>query len=144
MTGTEKAEGSVPLSRAEMVEILREIYAGRVSGDVASMMRHFSDDAHFELKGLQQTGDAALRCSSRQDVEAALRGLIGAVDFIDHEITSLVVEGEKVALQARFGVRPSQGGDVVITESADFLTFKGRRVASYIQYCDTALAKTML
>src|SRR5215217_7590765 len=81
------------IDRATIESILKDAYAARVRGDVEGTVRHFADDAVFALAGAREASPVALRCTDCEALRGAMAGLIGAFEFKDHEIVSLIVEG---------------------------------------------------
>ena len=61
-----------------------------------------------------------------------------------YDIVTLVVEGSNAAVRARANVTSDVTGATVDMEFGDFFTFKDGRIASFVQFCDTALAGKLL
>jgi ketosteroid isomerase-like protein len=131
------------MNRATIESILREAYAARVRGDVENTVRHFADDAVFALAGAKHASPVALRCTDCETLRSAMTGLIGAFEFKEHEILSLLVDGPKAAVHARVRVRSTATGEEEVTEMSDFVVFRDGKIVSFIEFCDTALAAKM-
>ena len=131
------------MDRATIESILKDAYAARLRGDVEGMVRHFADDAVFALAGALEASPVALRCSDCESMRAAMAGLVGAFEFKSHEIVALVVEGDRAVAHTRVRVRAAATGEEAVTEMADIVTFEGGKIASFLEFCDTALAAKM-
>jgi ketosteroid isomerase-like protein len=132
------------MDRATIEAILRDAYAARVRGDVEATVGFFTDDAVFALAGASHASPVALRCTDCEALRGAMAGLVQAFEFKDHEILSLVIEGEKAAAHTRVRVRSTVTGEEETTEMADFVTFRNGKIVSFVEFCDTALAARML
>jgi ketosteroid isomerase-like protein len=126
--------------RAAIEALLREAYAARVRGDVDATVRHFAEDAVFSLAGEKGASPIAMRCTNCEALRTALAGLIGAFEFRDHQIVSLIVEGPRAAVHTRVRVRATATGEEVTTEIVDLVTVRDGKIASFLESCDTALA----
>ena len=130
--------------RATIESILKNAYAARVRGDVEAMVGLFAGGAEFRLAGAGHASPVALRCTDAEAIRGALAGLVQAFAFEDHEILSLVIEGEKAAAHTRVRVRSTATGEEETTEMADLVTFRDGKIVSFLEFCDTALAARML
>ena len=129
--------------RATIESVLKDAYAARVRGDVEGMVPHFDDDAVFALAGAREASPVALRCTDCESMRAAMAGLVGAFEFKSQEIVALVVDGDRAVAHTRGTVRAAATGEEAVTEMADNFTFKNRKIASFLEFCDTALAAKM-
>jgi ketosteroid isomerase-like protein len=132
------------MDRATIESILKEAYAARVRGDVEATVGFFAGDAVFALSGASHASPVALRCTDCEALRGAMAGLVQAFEFKDHEILSLVIEGEKAAAHTRVRVRSTVTGEEETTEMADLVTFRDGKIVSFLEFCDTALAARML
>ena len=128
------------IDRATIESKLKAAYAARVAGDVEGTVRHFAEDAVFELAGANEASPVPLRCTGREPLRTIMTGLIQAFVFSDHEILSIITDGSRAAVHARVRVRSAATGDEAVTETVDLVTFENGEIASYTQFCDTALA----
>jgi ketosteroid isomerase-like protein len=131
------------MDRASIESLVRDAYAARLRGDVEGACAHFADDAQFALAGAE-TSPVAVRCSDCETLRKVMSGLVAAFEFKDHEILSLIVEGPKAAVHSRALVRATGTGQEAWTEFADLVTVRDGKIASFVQFCDTALAARMM
>jgi ketosteroid isomerase-like protein len=130
--------------RAEIEQLIRNAYAARVRGDVEAILALFDDDPHFELVGAQAASPVAMSVRGTQDFRTLLTNLVRIFLFRSHEITTIVIEGANVAVRGRAEITSTITGETVSTELADFITVKGGRIGSFVQFCDTALAAKLM
>jgi ketosteroid isomerase-like protein len=115
-----------------------------VRGDVEAIPALFDDDPHFELVGAQTASPVALRVRGAGDFCARLTDLVRTFKFHSHDFITLVIEGANVAVRGRPEITSTITGETVVTELADFITVKDGRIASFVQFCDTALAARLM
>jgi ketosteroid isomerase-like protein len=128
------------MERAVIERIIREGYDARRRGDVEGACRVFADDAQFVLAGAPATSPVAVRSASQNTLRQTLAALVAGFEFLEHEILSVVVEGDKAAVHSRVRLRAQGTGHEAVTETADFVTVRDGKIASFVQFCDTALA----
>ena len=128
------------MDRAAIESMLKEAYGARVAGDVDGTVRHFTDDAVFVLAGAKEASPVPVRCEGCEPLRAVMGALIGAFKFSDHEILALFLDGPRAAVHTRFRVRSGKTGEEAVTETVDLITFEGGKIATFTQFCDTALA----
>lgn len=129
--------------RAQIEAMLRDAYAARVRGDLEGTLRPFAEDAVFQLAGAAEASPVALRCTDCESLRVAMAALIGAFEFKRHEILSLIVDGAKAAVHTRARVRATATGEEKETEMVDLVSFRDGKIASFVEFCDTALAARM-
>ncbi len=130
--------------RSQIETLLREAYAARKRGDMAAMLNAFAENPHFELAGAPQASPVAIRATEGGTFRSLMTGLIKTFEFLDHEIISMIVEGNKAAVHWRSRMRSGVTGDEVVTEIVDLVTVEGGKITSFIEFCDTALAARMV
>lgn len=130
--------------RAAIESALRDAYAARVRGDLDGVCRHFADDATFAMAGSTDASPVPVRCEGCDTIRGAMARLIAGFRFIDHQILSIIVEGSRAAVHARLRVRSEATGKEEVTETADLVTFKDGKIASFVQFCDTAMAAKLV
>src|SRR5262245_25974139 len=86
-------------SRAQMEQTIRSLYAARVRGDLDGTMKALAEDAVFSLNG-RGTGIPAMSqdCKGKAAIREAVGQLIQNWRFEDWKETSLLVDGERMAL----------------------------------------------
>ena len=127
------------MTRAEIEQLVRTLYAARVAGDVEAMMAWAAPDVHFALAGDPAASPVAGRLVGIDKLRPQLAGLIKGFKFNRYDITTLVVEGSTAAVRAKANITSAATGATVDMELADFIDVKDGRIASFVQFCDTAM-----
>jgi ketosteroid isomerase-like protein len=130
--------------RAEIERIIKAAYAGRKAGDLDAISKVFASDARFQVAGSSVASPAALKAEGAKAMQATLKEMITVFEWIDQEILSMVVEGNKAAVHWRGTIRSTATGETVRTELFDLFEIDGGRISSLIEFCDTALAARLM
>jgi ketosteroid isomerase-like protein len=130
--------------RGEFERILRAAYAARKRGDVDAILQIFAEDARFELAGAYTASPIAVRTTGARDLRSVLTVLIGTFEWLDQDIKAIVIEGNRAAVHWRGRIRSTLTGETVETELVDLVELRGGRIASFIEFCDTALAARLM
>ena len=132
------------MERTMIERTIKDAYAARKRGDVDSIVKMFTDDAHFQLAGAYVTSPVAVETMSSGDLKAALTALVATFEWLEQDIQSILVEGDKAAVHWRGKIRSTVTGQVVDTELVDLFELKDGRISSFVEFCDTALAARLM
>ena len=130
--------------RSEIERLLRDAYAARMRGDTDAVCACFAEAPHFAIAGAQQTSPIPVKVAERNAFRSLMDGLIKTFDFRDHEILSMVIDGSKAAVHWRVRVRAAPTGEEAVTEIVDVVTVENGKIASFVEFCDTALAARLM
>ena len=130
--------------RAQIESLLKQAYGARKRGELEGVMKVFADNPHFELAGQREASPVALRCTDRDQFRTLLAGLIKTFEFLDHEILEMIIEGNRAAVHWRSRMRSGVTGEEVVTEIVDLVTVENGKIASFVEFCDTAMAARMM
>ncbi len=130
--------------RAEVERIVTEAYAARRDGDLDALVRIFTPDAQFRLAGSQGSDPVAMSVQGTKQFKQALQELITVFEWLDQKILAMIVEGSRVAVHWRGVIRSSATGETVETELVDLFGIENGRIASLVEFCDTALAARLM
>ncbi|MGA7489850.1 MAG: nuclear transport factor 2 family protein [Xanthobacteraceae bacterium] len=130
-------------SRDDIGRILRDAYAARQRGDLDALGRVFAPHAKFQMAGSQASPIAA-RAEGADQYRALLAGMIKTFEVLDHKIVAMLIDGSKAAVQWRARIRSTVTGETVDTDLFDLIEMEGDRIASFFEFCDTALAARMM
>jgi ketosteroid isomerase-like protein len=136
---TNKPHGEIAMTRAEMEQLVRKLYAARVAGDVEAIMAFVAPDVHFALAGDPAASPVAGRLTGADKLRPQVAQLVEAFTFNSYDITALLVEGSRAAVRAKANITSVKSGATVDMELADFIEVRDGRVVSFIQFCDTAM-----
>lgn len=131
------------MERASAEELLKKAYSARVRGDVDGCVQAFTVDATFAIAGDPNACSAATSCVGAGAIRSVLSGLMAGFEFLEHDIVALIIDGDRAAVHARVRVRVPATGQEAVTETVDLVAFKDGKIASFVQFCDTALAGRM-
>ena len=130
--------------RADIERIIQAAYAARKAGDLDAISKVFTSNARFEVAGSSTASPAALKAEGAKSMQAALKEMITVFEWLDQEILSMVIEGQKAAVHWRGTIRSTATGETVRTELVDVFEIDGGRISSLIEFCDTALAARLM
>ena len=136
---THKPHGEIAMTRAEMEQLVRKLYAARVAGDVEAIMAYAAPDVHFALAGDPTASPVAGRLTGADELRPQLAQLVEAFTFNSYDITALLVEGSRAAVRGKANITAVKSGATVDMELADFIEVRDGRVVSFVQFCDTAM-----
>ena len=112
--------------------------------DLDGVCRLFAPDAKFQMAGARHATPVALTSVGAAEYRAALEQMIKTFILKDHAIVSMLIDGDKVAVRCRADVRSTLNGESPITEVVDLIEVKDGRIASFTEFCDTALVNRMI
>lgn len=130
--------------RANIEKLIKQAYAARAAKDLDAIARIFKPDATFQLAGSPAASPAAMRANGEAELRASVGALIGAFDFLELNVLASVIEDNKAAVHWRVKVKYNPTGEIHETELFDLWTVDGGRVASLVQFCDTALVAQLM
>jgi len=123
--------------RGEIERIVREAYAARRDGDLDALSRIFAESAEFRLTG---SGPLAISATGAKQFKHVVQELITVFEWLDQTILTIIIEGSRAAVHWRGTIRSTATGETVETELVDIFRIENGRIASLIEFCDTALA----
>jgi ketosteroid isomerase-like protein len=127
-----------------MEQAVRSLYAARVRGDLDGTMKDVAEDAVFSLNG-RGTGVPAMSqdCCGKAAVREAVGQLIDAWRFDDWKETSLLIDGDRLALHWTTHVTFAPTGRSATLEAVDMITFRDGRIVDFRQSTDTAMLMSL-
>jgi ketosteroid isomerase-like protein len=118
------------MDRAAIEALINQAYAAREKGDVEGLMEAFHPNAVFELAGAKTVLAVAGAVQGRPNVRASLAGFIEGFEFINRDIISFVVDGERAAVHSRLVL--------------DAFKFADGKIIELVEFADTALIKNVM
>ena len=128
------------MNRDETEGFIRKLYAARVGADMEALSQAFADDAKFQNAGSPEHSMLAALAEGHESVMALIQTVVDSFELENFTILDLVIEGNKVAVRWRATVHRIGAGETFETEVADFIEIRDGKVASFIEFLDTALA----
>jgi ketosteroid isomerase-like protein len=130
--------------RKTIEAVIDRCYAARQKGDLETLMAAFDPDAVFELAGSKELVAAAGAARGHQDIQTTLTGLIEAFDFIDRDIISIVIDGERAAVHSRVTIKYVPADRTFTTDLLDSFHFRNGKIVELLEFADTALIKDLM
>jgi ketosteroid isomerase-like protein len=130
--------------RNQMEATLREAYAARQRGDVNKIVSLFTPDARFVMAGSSQMSPVAMRVEGAEPFRTALEGMCKTFIVEEHQIVGIVIDGNRAAVHWRATIRSSVTGNRLQSDLCDLIEFRDGRIASFLEFCDTAAAARMM
>ena len=120
--------------RDEIEQLLRELYAARVSGDLEAVCRTFTNDAKFEIAGASQSNPIAISATGIGQIRTWLAVLIRTFQLSDQAIVAMIVEDARAAVHWRAKIRSRITGAIVPTDFVDLVEIRDGRIGSYTEF----------
>src|SRR5262252_4610551 len=131
-------------NRETMLELIGAAYAARGRGDLDDLMTAFHPDAVFTLVGDKRALEVTGSVQGHARLRETLAGFIAAFHFIERQILSEVVEGDRAAVHSRLVVLYNPTGATHTTDVIDLFTFQDGKIIELVEAADNALIKDML
>lgn len=132
------------MSREDIKNAVKEVYAARLSNDLERVAALFALDSHFQLSGSAGASPIALCASNRESIVPVLAVLINTWKWIDQQILHLIIDGNQAAVHYKVSMEFRPTGHLIDTNICDLLAFRDGKLAQIIQFVDTALASSLI
>ena len=129
--------------RTQMEKTLRAAYAARKRGDLDALAGIFAPHARFQMAG-SNASPIARKVVGAAEFRPLLAGMIQTFEILDYTIVSMLIDGEAAAVQWHAKMRSSVTGQTVETDLFDLIEMEDGRIASFIEFCDTALVARLM
>jgi ketosteroid isomerase-like protein len=129
--------------RAQIERTVRAAYAARKRGDLDALGEIFAPHARFQMAG-SDASPVASKVVGAEQYRPLLAGMIKTFELIDYTIVSLLIDGNAAAVQWHAKIRSGVTGQTVETDLFDLIELEDGRIASFLEFCDTALAARLL
>lgn len=130
--------------RQAIEDLLEELYAARVRGDLEALRKLFAPTASFQVAGAEQASPLATLVKGEPAIMDLLQGMISTFELSDFTILEMLIDGDRAAVRWQATVHHTGTDQVFTTELADFITAEDGKVTAFIEFLDTALAARVL
>ena len=130
--------------REDMLELIRRAYAALGGGDVEGLVAAFHPEAVFTLVGDKGALELAGSVQGHPTLREAFGQFIANFDFVEREILSELVEGQRATVQSRLVVRYRPSGKTYRTDVVDLFRVQDGKIVELTEFTDTALIKAMI
>jgi ketosteroid isomerase-like protein len=120
--------------RQRTEQLLRDLYAARVSGDIAAVYEKFSPDARFRIAGASHSTPVAVTAVGAGEYRPLLAIMIKTFKLSEEDIVSLLIDGSKAAVHWRAKIFSRLTGTTVLTELVDMIEIRDGRIGSYVEF----------
>lgn len=129
------------MNRSEAENLVKDLYAARMKGDVTEVMRFTDPRIALEILGSNDHSKVPLAIEGADIVRQTLSALSENFEFSNFKILTLLVEGDNIAFHWSIHVRCPKTGKSADSQVMEFWTVKDGKVTSIRQGVDTALAE---
>lgn len=130
--------------RQAIENLLEELYAARVRGDLETITRLFAANATFQVAGTDDASPMPTLVKGNAGITSLMQGIITNFEVSDFTILEMLIDGPSAAVRWQATFMYTKTGRMFATELADFITVADGKVASFIEFLDTALAAKVL
>jgi ketosteroid isomerase-like protein len=130
--------------RQAIEDLLQELYAARVRGDLDAVARLFAANATFQVAGTDEASPMPTLIKGNAGIRNLMQGMIASFEFSDFTVVDMLIDGGSAAVRWQATTHYTKTGKIFTTEAADFITVGNGKVVSFIEFLDTALAAKVL
>jgi ketosteroid isomerase-like protein len=127
--------------RETIRKLIEQAYAARNQGDIDGVMTAFHSDCTFCLAGDPKALPLAGAVQGQTSVREAMSGFIASFEFIERDILSMIIEGNRAAVHSRLKMRAVAKDRTFTTELVDLFQVEDGKVTMLMEFADTALIK---
>jgi ketosteroid isomerase-like protein len=113
---------------------LRELYAARVSGDLAAVCACFHDEACLRFAGASGTHPISVAARGAGEFRHLLAIMLKSFTLSEFATISTLIDGQRAAAHWRAKIHSRITGTIVPTEFADLIEMREGRIASYTEF----------
>jgi ketosteroid isomerase-like protein len=119
--------------RRDTDQLLRELHAARIDGQLARLCAVFADDATFRIAGSSEGKAIAIAASGLDEIRPWLAMLVKTFRLTQYEPSPSVIEGDRAMIHWRAQIHSKITGAVVATELVDMVEVRNGRISSYFE-----------
>jgi ketosteroid isomerase-like protein len=130
-------------AREDIDKLVREAYRRRVAEDVAGVCELFAPEAEFHFVAAPKASAASFAANGRPALSPLMERLIKTFQLKDFNLKAVLIDGNRVAAHWNARVRSTINGLEVVTDVMDLMEVRDGKIASFIEFCDTAMVDRM-
>jgi ketosteroid isomerase-like protein len=119
--------------RQQVEQLVRELHAARLEGDLDRLCRVYSDEARLRIAGSTDGKPIAIQATGIAEIRPWLSILVKTFRLNHYMILSMSVDGPRAAAHWRVDINSKITGVVVPTELVDLIDVRGGRIASHTE-----------
>lgn len=121
--------------RTEIERLLHDLYAARMSSDLAGICRLFSSDAKFRIAGASRHATPiAIAAVGADEIRQWLSLLLKTFQLTDRTTLTTIIDPPKAAVHWQAKVYSRITGLTVPTELVDLVELRGGAIAGYTEF----------
>ena len=119
--------------RQSIEDLLEELYAARVRGDLDAVVKLFAPNATFQVAGTDDASPMPTLVKGNAGISSLMQGMITNFEVSDFTINEMLIDGPSAAVRWQATFLYTKTGRMFATELADFITVAGglHRVSRY-------------
>lgn len=122
------------MSRSEIEQLLRALYAARIAGRLDELCGLFAEHAAFKIGGASDGKPIAVAAKGAAEIRTWLAMFVKTFKISQHEILSMVIDGDRAAVHWRANIHSKITGTMVPTELVDIVEVRSAQITSYIEF----------
>jgi ketosteroid isomerase-like protein len=119
--------------RRDTDQLLRELHAARVEGQLQRLCAVFAEDATFRIAGTSEGKPIAIAATGIEEIRPWLAMLVKTFRLTGYEASPSVIEGQRAMINWRAQIHSKITGAVVSTELVDLVEVRNGRIGSYFE-----------
>ncbi len=120
--------------RSQVEELVRELHAARLAGDLERLCRVFAPDARLRIAGSSDGKPIAIDASRVARIRPWLSILVKTFRLSRYELLSLTIEGPSAAAHWRVDIESKITGVCIPTELVDLIEARNGQITSQIEF----------
>ncbi len=119
--------------RRDTDQLLRELHAARIDGQLARLCAVFAEDAVFRIAGTSEGKPITIAATGIEEIRPWLAMLVKTFRLTGYEASPSVIEGHRAMINWRAQIHSKITGAVVSTELVDLVEVRNGRIGSYFE-----------
>jgi len=108
--------------RQAIEDLLEELYAARVRGDLDAVVNLFAANATFQVAGTDEASAMPTLVKGNAGIRDLMRGMLANFEVSDFTVLEMLIDGPSAAVRWQATFMYTKTGRMFATELADFIT----------------------
>jgi hypothetical protein len=119
--------------RLKIEQLIRTLHAARMSGQLDSMCRLFSDEAHFRVAGSSAGKPIAISVVGLAEIRSWLSIMVRTFKLTKYEMLSMMIDAHAAAVHWRVQIHSKITGVTLGTELVDLIQVGESGITSFFE-----------
>jgi hypothetical protein len=120
--------------RSQVEQLIKELHAARVAGDLERLCRVYAPDSRLRIAGSSDGKPIAIDASRISNIRPWLSILVKTFRLSRYELLSLTIEGASASAYWRVDIESKITGICIPTELVDLIEVRNRQIASQTEF----------